>query len=63
MLSCCDQQVGQVLSQREGKLRSDILKVCKKKTQISHEFIANLVADQVMFSFKKKVLELLMEKP
>ena len=48
MLACCESQVGQVLSQRDGKLKSDIIKVCRKKTQISPDFISNLVADQVL---------------
>jgi hypothetical protein len=47
MLTCCESQVGTVLSQRDGKLKSDILKVCRKKIQISPDFVTNLVADQV----------------
>lgn len=58
MLACCESQVGQVLSQRDGKLKSDIIKVCRKKTQISPDFIANLVADQVGLEVHNKVNEL-----
>ena len=58
MLACCESQVGQVLAQRDGKLKSDIIKVCRKKTQISPDFIANLVADQVGLEVHNKVNEL-----
>ena len=58
MIACCDSQVGTVLNQRDGKLKSEILKVCRKKTHISPDFVSNLVADQVGLEIHNKVNEL-----
>ena len=58
MLTCCEAQVGTVLNQRDGKLKSDIVKVCRKKIQIPPDFVTNLVADQVGLEVHNKVNEL-----